>query len=66
MAKKTSTAEAESLPKRFKVQLSAYTPVEHNGVVIEAENEAEAKAKFCEMNGITDSTCPWSISEVKE
>lgn len=61
MAKKTAEAVAE-LP-RFRVQLAAHTPIEHNGVVIEAENEAEAKAKFCEMNGITDSTCQWTITK---
>lgn len=63
---KKSAESVTVLPRRFKVQLSAHTPVAHNGIVLEAENEAEAKAKFCEMNGITDSTCPWSISEVKE
>lgn len=63
MAKKTEPAAVASEAKRFKVQLSAHTPVAHNGVVIEAENEAEAKAKFCEMNGITDSTCPWTITK---
>jgi hypothetical protein len=53
-------------PKRFKVQLSAHTPIEFNGVTIEAVNAAEAKAKFCEMNGIVDSACPWDITEVTE
>lgn len=51
-------------PKRFNVHLAAHTPIEFNSVTIEAENAAEAKAKFCEMNGIVDSACPWNITEV--
>lgn len=62
---KKSAAIAEK-PKRFRVQLSAHTPIEFNGVEIEAETAAEAKAKFCTMNGIVDSTCPWDISEVRD
>lgn len=50
--------------KKFKVHLAAHTHVEFNGVEIEADNPDEAKDKFCEMNGIGGSTCPWTITEV--
>ncbi len=59
-------ASEPAKPTKFRVQLSAHTPIEHNDVTLEAENEADAKAKFCALNGITDSTCPWTITEVKE
>lgn len=50
--------------KKFRVHLAAHTHVEFNGVEIEADNPEEAKDKFCEMNGIGGSTCPWTITEV--
>ncbi len=68
VAAEVAASEPDKLPtvKRFRVQLSAHTPIEFNDLVIDAQNVAEAKAKFCEKNGILDSTCPWTITEVTE
>ena len=68
VVKEVEASEPAKLPtlKRYRVQLSAHTHVEHNDVVIEADNPDEAKQKFCDMNGIGSSTCPWTITEVTE
>lgn len=62
--KEAPAAVAKPVVKKFKVHLAAHTHVEFNGVEIEADNPDEAKDKFCEMNGIGGSTCPWTITEV--
>lgn len=53
-------------PKKFNVVLHANTPLAHESAVIAASSGDEAWSKFCEMNGISDSTCEREITEVKE
>lgn len=78
MAKKAAAepevAELVKTPEQLRVEgllpirvhLHASTPLTHNNVLIWAISPAAAKRKFCEINGITDSVCDWSIDEDPE
>lgn len=54
-------AGAVAAPSRYRVGLVCPTPLLHRELVVEAANETDAKAKFCEANGISDSVHPWTI-----
>ncbi len=51
-------------PRMFEVYLNANTPLEFNPLTVEALHEGEAWQKFCDANGISDSTCPRTIKAV--
>jgi hypothetical protein len=53
---------AEAAPKpRWEVTLKCPTPLEFRTLVVDGENEAEAKKAFCLKNNISDSVCEWDI-----
>lgn len=60
--------EAESQAKggspRWRVGLNCPTPIEHRTLVVEAGTQDEAKQKFCDANGISDSEHEFSYERV--
>lgn len=58
-----ATMPSYSLP-RWRVSLAAQTPIAFPSLELEAADEAAAKAEFCRRNGITESTCPWTIERI--
>lgn len=75
MAKKPQSTEtqpesaAEAKPpgtRRFRVHLSAGTPLAVNPAEVEADSDLAAWEKFCDLNGISGSTCQREITEIKE
>lgn len=59
----TSVAVAE---RKFRVALNATTPLLHKELVVEAEDEAEAWQRFCDINGISGSACPREITRIED
>lgn len=58
-------SEPAQLPTRkYRVHLEALTPIEHKTAEVRATSQDEAWSKFCELNGITDSGCDRTITEV--
>lgn len=51
-------------PPRWRVALRCPTPLAHASLEVEAISEAEAKAKFCQANGISDSVHDWTIERL--
>lgn len=51
-------------PRKFRVHLAASTPLASPTAEFEAESADEAWAKFCELNGISGSSCERTITEV--
>jgi len=58
-----ATAATER-PRKFRVHLAANTPLAHESADIQATAPEEAWGKFCEMNGISGSSCERTITEV--
>ena len=48
----------------FSVALNCPTALAHPTLEIEALTEAEAKAEFCKLNGISDSVHAWTITRL--
>lgn len=61
-----AVAEAvpELKPKRFRVHLAANTPLAYKTHEFDAETPEEAWEKFCDLNGISGSSCERTITEV--
>jgi hypothetical protein len=57
-------AQQELTPCRYRVELICPTPLAHRVLEIEAADEGQARAKFCEANGICDSVHQWKITRV--
>lgn len=49
---------------RYLVELRCPTPLAHPSLEVEAANEDEARAQFCEKNGISGSTQNWSVRKL--
>lgn len=65
---KEQRAESREPPraKRWRVHLEAKIPIGENPLVVEAENEAQAWQKFCEVKRISDSADKRTITEVAD
>ena len=62
----TGAAPVASGPVRYRVVLVCPTPLMHAMMVVEAKSEDEAKKKFMEANGISDSVHHWTITRAGE
>lgn len=49
---------------KYRVALNCPTPLAHRELDIEADNEEDAKKKFCEANTISGSDHTWRVEKV--
>ena len=69
MAKKKNVepvAAVEPNVKRFRVALDCPTPLAFRWAVVEADDSEQAKQKFLDPNGISDSVHPFEINEMRD
>ena len=50
--------------RKWKVELKALTPIQHNPLIVDAVDENDALRQFCKANGLQGSRCPWIVEPV--
>lgn len=60
----TATEDTLTERPRWRVSLVCPTPLQWPTLEVEAENEAEARAAFCEKNGISGSVHTWTVERI--